>query len=143
MESFLEIDCSGYSEDILDVFKAFHRIGWWIYNSEKEVEYLPIADDDNFNWQREKILEEEFYNIINMKNNNGEVIGVNLFYNNSNVGISMLAHGTKCITLGMSINRKKVYEKFTDIAWYIENIIYKLFELDVRIVSYRFGEFED
>jgi len=143
MESFLEIDCSGYSKNIIDILDVFHRIDWWIYNTENEVEYLPIADNDCFNWKCEKISEEEFRNIINTKKRNSELIGLNLFFNNSNIGISMLARDTKNITFGISINCKRLGNGCTDMAWYIENIIYKLVGVGMRIVSYKFGEFED
>lgn len=143
METLIEIDCSAYSENIIDIFFVFQKIGWWIYNPQKKVEYLPIADNDNYDWQCEKMLEVDFYNIINNKINNKELVGVNLFYNNSDVGVSLLAYNTNQITLGISINRKTIDKRHTDMIWYLENIIYKLFEADVRLLSYRFEEFED
>lgn len=143
METYIELDCSAHSQSIIDVLIAFQDIGWKIYNSHNKVEYLPYADDENFNWISEELLEEEFYNIVIMKCKNSEIIGVNLFHNIDDVGISMLARDTKNITLGMSINRKKIFGQHTDMVWYLENVIYKLFEAGTRIVSYRFCEMED
>lgn len=72
-----------------------------------------------------------------------EQIGVNLFYNNGAEGISLLTNTTEQIMLSISINRKIIKDKYTDMVWYLENIIYKLFEIDVRLLSYKLEEYED
>lgn len=33
--------------------------------------------------------------------------------------------------------------KYTDIVWYLENIVYKLLNKNVRLLSYEVEEFED
>ncbi len=142
MEAIIEINFRGYSENIVEVLRVFQKIGWSIYNSQEKIEYLPIADNDNYDWQCEKMSEADFWNIINQKVANGEQIGINLFYNKA-IGISFLAHNTSQIVLGLCINRKSVYKRHTDMAWYFENIIYKLFKTGVRISSYKFEEYED
>lgn len=116
MEASMIIDCSGYSENITDILKLFRQIGWDIYNEQEEVD--------------EKQAKKE-------------QIGVNLFYNNSVEGISFLANTTEQIMLGISINRKLIQGKYTDMAWYIENIIYKFYDIGVRLLSYKLEEYED
>ncbi len=96
-----------------------------------------------YNWQCEIISELELYNIISKKITNGEVVGISLFYNNSLEGISLLAQNTDEILLSIITNRKIIKNKNTDMVWYIKNIIYKLLNLNVRILSYRLEEFED
>ena len=46
MEALMTLDCSNYSENIVEVLKIFQQIGWYIYNPQGKVEYLPIDDDD-------------------------------------------------------------------------------------------------
>lgn len=46
MEAFISLDCSNYSENIVDILKIFQQIRWNIYNPQGKVEYLPIGDDD-------------------------------------------------------------------------------------------------
>ena len=58
------------------------------------------------------------------------------------VTISMTSTVTICICL-TTINRKTVKGKYTDMAWYLQNIIYKFLDIDVRLLSYKIEEYED
>jgi len=143
METLITLNCSGYSEKIVDILKIFQQIGWDIYNLQGKVEYLPLGDDDEYNWQCEKISEIEFFDIVSDKIAKKEQIGVNLFYRNSAEGISFLAFDTEQIVLSAAINRKIVKERYTDTVWYLENIIYRLLGVGVKLLSYKLEEFED
>ena len=142
MEASMLLNFSKYSENIIDVLKVFQQIGWDIYNEQGEVEYLPIGDDE-YDWQCEKIPENKLYEIVSKKITKKEQIGVNLFYNNGVEGISFLADTTDQILLSISINRKILKEKNTDMVWYLENIIYKFLNIGVRLLSYTLEEYED
>lgn len=137
MEALMTLDCSNYSESITDVLKIFQQIGWYIYNPQGKVEYLPIGDDDAYDWQC------ELYDIIFKKITGKEQIGINLFYCNGTEGISLMAYNTSQIILSITINRKTVTGKYTDMSWYLENIIYKFLSIDVRLLSYKIEEYED
>lgn len=143
MEALMTLDCSNCSERIVDVLKIFQQIGWYIYNPQGKVEYLPIGDDDEYDWQCKEISEIELYDIISEKNAKKEQIGINLFYSNGTEGISLMAYNTSQIMLSITINRKIVKGKYTDMAWYLENIIYKFLNIDVRLLSYKIEEYED
>ena len=69
------------------------------------------------------------------------MIGVNLFYNNGVEGISFLADTTDEILLSLFIYRKIFKGKIQ--IWYLKNIIYKFFNIGVRILSYTLKEYED
>ena len=43
----------------------------------------------------------------------------------------------------MSIDRKTYKGNNTDMVWYLENIIYKLIDIGVRISSYKLQEYDD
>lgn len=143
MEALIILNFNNYSESIIDILKIFQQIGWDIYNAQGKVEYLPIGDDDEYNWLCEKISINELFDIISRKMDKKEQIGVNLFYNNGDEGISLLANTTEQIMLDISINRKIIKDKYTEMVWYLENIIYKFFEIDVRLLSYELKEYED
>lgn len=143
MEALMTLDCSDYSESIADVLKIFQQIGWYIYNSQGKVEYLPIGDDDEYDWQCDEISESELYDIISKKIAGKEQIGINLFYYGGTEGISLIANNTSQILLSITINRKTIKGKYTDMSWYLENIIYKLLKIDVRLLSYKIEEYED
>ena len=143
MEAVMEINCSGYSDNMIEVLKIFKQIGWDVYNPQGEVEYLPVGDDDMYNWQCEKMPESKLYDIVSEKMALKERIGVNLFYDNGIEGISLLAETPKQIVLGISVNRRIRKGRYTDMAWYLENIIYKLLDIGVRLLSYELREYED
>ena len=143
MEALMTLDCSNYSENIVEVLKIFQQIGWYIYNPQGKVAYLPIDDDDEYDWQCDEKTESELYDIISKKTAGKEQIGVNLFYCNGAEGISLMACDTSQIILSITINRKTVKGKYTDMAWYLQNIIYKFLDIDVRLLSYKIEEYED
>ena len=143
MEALIVLNCNSYSKNITDILKAFKKIGWDIYNLEGKVEYLPVGDNDKYDWQWEKMSEAKFYNIISTKIANKEQIGVDLFYNSGVEGISLLAYNTDQITLSLSINRKLVDERHTDMAWYLNSIVYRLMDIGVELLSYSLKECED
>ena len=143
MEALMTLDCSYYSESIADVLKIFQQIGWYIYNPQGKVEYLPIGDDDEYDWQCDEISESELYNIVSKKTARREQIGVNLFYCNGTEGISLLAYNTSQILLSIAINRKTSKVRYTDRSWYLENIVYKRLNIDLRLLSYKIEEYED
>lgn len=143
MEALIILDCSSYSKSIIDILKAFKKIGWDIYNLEGKVEYLPVGDDDKYDWQWEKISETKFYDIISTKLEYKEQIGVDLFYNGGIEGISLLAYNTNQISLSVTINRKLMDGRHTDMVWYLNNIIYRLMDIGVELLSYSLKEYED
>ena len=143
MEASIILDCSNYSESITDILKIFQRIGWNTRNSQGEVTYLPIGDSDMYNWVKQKISEEELYTIISNKIITGEQIGIDLFYNTSSEGLSLLAYNTSQIILSLSINRKLIDTRHTDMAWYWENIIHKFINEGVELLSYNIKEYDD
>lgn len=143
MEALMTLDCSNYSESIVDILKIFQEIGWYIYNPQGKIEYLPIGDDDEYDWQCEEISEIKLYDIISEKITKKEQVGINLFYSNGAEGITLMAYNTGQIILSITINRRTVKGVYTDVAWYWENIIYKFLNIDVRLLSYKIEEYED
>ena len=143
MEATMILDCSSYSDNIIEILKKFKQIGWDIHRQQGETEFLPVGDDDMYEWQCEKISEIKLYEIVSKKMALREQIGVNLFYGNGSEGISLLADTTKEIMLSMSIDRKTYKGNNTDMIWYLENIIYKLIDIGVRISSYKLQEYDD
>ena len=118
MEAFMILDCSNYSKNLVDILKLFQQIGWDIYNPQGKVEYLPIGDNDMYDWQCEEMSETKLYDIIAEKIAKKEQAGVDLYYNNGIEGVSFLAHTT-------------------------DQIIYKLWDVGVRLLSYTVKEYED
>lgn len=145
-EALLEINCSRYSERIVDIIELFDELGWKYYDTKKNIEYLPLGDDDNFDWQKKFLSENELRKLINSKQDNFERIGLNLYYENSEEGLILLAKSTKEIVINLSINRRTVdnnRESITDIGWYFDNIIQRFKERGCPVDYIKFEEYID
>lgn len=144
-EAIMEINCSRYSEKIIDVINLFNESGWKYYNSDKQIEYLPLGDNDNFDWQYDFLSEKELQELVNDKQNNSERVGLNLYYEGSVEGLTLLAEDTREIMISLNINRRTVEqnnESLTDIGWYFDNIIQKLKERKCPIEYIKFEEYK-
>lgn len=145
-EALLEINCSRYSERIVDIIKLFDELGWRCYDAEKNIVYLPLGDDDKFDWQKKFLSEIELHKLINSKQDNFEQIGLNLYYENSEEGLILLAKNTKEIVIDLNINRRTVEnnrESITDIGWYFNNIIQRFKERGCPVDYIKFEEYID
>ena len=145
-EAILEINCSRYSDRIVDVINLFNELGWKYYDLENNIEYLPLGDDDEFDWQKKNLSYRELQEIIDNKQDKFERVGLNLYYETSDVGITLVAKSTKEIIIDLNINRKTVEnnrESITDIGWYFNNIIEIFCERGCPIDSIKFEEYID
>lgn len=137
-EASFTIDCSLYSNSIAEIILAFNKIGWGY--SDNVIEYLPLHDDDMFEWKSENITIEELLSIVTNKQECGELCGVALYHQGFDKGIHLLAGNTKEITVNIIVNRKTICGDFTDISWYIENIVAKLEEIGCLVQSLVYSE---
>lgn len=144
-EAILEINCSRYSERIIDVIKLFNESGWKYYDSKTKIEYLPLGDD-SFDWQKKFLSENELMELINNKQDKYEQVGLNLYHENSEEGLTLLAKNTKEIVINLNINRRTIEnnrESITDIGWYFNNIIQKFKERECPIDNIKFEDYID
>lgn len=123
-EAILSINCESYSDSIVDIIVLLNKIGWGY--KDDQIEYLPLNDNDMFDWRKEPLSLEKLFSVISQKQDNGELTGVVLYHKNSDKGITLLARDTKEINLSIDINRKTIENEFTDISWYITNIAAEL-----------------
>lgn len=145
-EAFIELNCRRYSERLIDVIMLFKEIGWSCYDIERNVEYLPIGDIDDFDWQKKRLSELEVVNVINNKQDKLEQVGINLYYQNTEVGVTLLAKETKNIVIGLCINRQTLdgtRESITDISWYFANMIQKLEKRGCPVDCIKFEDYVD
>lgn len=125
-EALITINCGRYSKKITDFILLLDKLNWKIHNDKGSVEYLPVGDNDAFAWQSEKLSIKEVFGIINQKQENNELVGIDLLYKGTECGMSLLARNTNDIMLDLDIERKILPDKTTDFAWYFQNIIVQL-----------------
>lgn len=145
-EAIITINCERYSEKIVDIINLFVQSEWKYYGDDKKTEYLPLGADDDFGWQKDFLLEEELQEIIQKKQDKHEFVGLTMYHENSNVGVTILAKNTKEMVINLDINRKTVEdnrEAITDIGWYFSNIVQRFKEKACFCDYVKFEEYID
>ena len=112
----------GYSITSSEIISILAKNGWKIKN-ENKILYLPLGDDDDFDWQEDQITESEFYEIAKQKQNNNEVIGVGMIWENTSIGGTLLVYPDHKISFSLSINLKTISNGATDVNWYLDKIL--------------------
>lgn len=138
-EAYFIIDCSLYSDDICRIISALNSIGWK-YSADGQSEYLPLHDNDSFDWKKDRLSDDELFSVISEKQQAGELCGVILYHQETGRGVALLARNTKEIMINININRKTLQGDFTDLSWYIETIAVKLEETGCTVQSVRYTE---
>lgn len=124
-ESCFIINCSSFSNSIADFISAMNQIGWR-YSVDGQTEYLPVNDNDCFDWQRKYISDNELFRVLEQKQDLNELCGIVLYHKFSDRGVTLLARNTEEIMININVNRKIICGDYTDASWYIENIFSKL-----------------
>lgn len=119
---------------ILDIFLASD----WKNADNNKFRMLPLGDGD-YSWVDYTEDEKEAKVLLDSKLDDGEVGGIELFYDRSGIGIELLLFPDSQLSVSLSINRKTKFKSHTDIDWYIEKILLPL-EQKIEIESFEFVE---
>ncbi|WP_342565754.1 hypothetical protein NST84_11785 [Paenibacillus sp. FSL R7-0345] len=110
-----------------DLIKQFVKEGWDYVNHNGEVTFLPLGDGDHFNWQSEVMNSACILNIIELKQAQQEIVGIQLLRRDSDIGCDMLLFNANHIGFSLSIARKSVENQgeidMTDFSWYLERVL--------------------
>lgn len=126
--------------ECIDFIKNLLRFGW-TFSDDGLVSYLPIGDDDNFDWKREKMEPSKLLSLLKKKEDKREMIGVVLTYKDTGVGGEFLFRMDKNISFSLSKNRKEIKDcNVTDVNWYITRILPAFEGLDSIVESVSWEE---
>lgn len=78
----------------VDIVKIFIENGWCISDNGKFF-YLPLGDNDDFDWQDDEMDQNEFIKIIKRKEEKGELRGVAITWKKSSIGGTLLVYPDK------------------------------------------------
>lgn len=127
---------SGTNLSITDLFQHFENEGWNYINSNGEVTILPLGDDDDFEWTSAILHRDVLFDILKKKREQEEIIGIELFRVDSEVGCELLIFNTNQMMFSLSIARKKIKVKdaidITDFSWYLDSILPVFKNLEVE-----------
>lgn len=119
--------------------------GNWRVLDKGIITYLPLGDHDYFDWQSDEINIEELTEIVNKKEACGELVGLELLWDTTDIGGHLLIHSELNFSFSIIINRKELNslnnDRVTDINWYVERIIVLLKNSDYIVESFSFNEY--
>lgn len=143
MSRFASIDIvvSSPSKTSVDIIKALLKAGW-TFNDYDNVSYLPIGDNDDFDWQRKPASDIDLVKLFTEKDKLGEIIGVVMTWKKTNVGGEMIFRQDNSFSFSLSMNRKNLaqHSNVTDINWYLERLIPAISINEMVVESIKFDE---
>ncbi len=145
-EASIELNCFCERKGITYIIDLLCKGGWTVYNENRNIEYLPIGDDDDFCWQEDNISYEKLIDIIELKQQTNELVGVNLYYEGTSHGISLLLRDIKNVIISIDINRNTIgggRDSLTNFEWYFSKLILILNQDESLLFSYTFKDYID
>ena len=140
IETSISIKTSG-KKAVTDLLESFNQIGWTLVDEQGKLTYLPLGDDDRFDWRNDHIGKDKLLNMISEKEKRGETIGVILYQKGTGIGVTLLAFNAKEILLSFNINRKNKPKDITEREWLQKYIINELKNVGYPIATYTFEEY--
>ena len=115
------------NESTLRIIDTLIESGWGCGN---EKHYLPVGDNDMYNWQSKKITDFEWRSVLYRKIDENEAIGVELFWKNREISISVLIFSPIEISITIARNPKYLNAtcKILNVNWYLEKTVFVLQE---------------
>lgn len=107
-----------------EIIELLFQNGWNIVKNG-EITYLPLNDDDMFNWTVSKNSLSNFMKLVDEKEKINELIGVEINWSNTNIGGHLLFYSGSDFSFQLNVNTKclKTEYKIPDFNWYAEKII--------------------
>ena len=145
-EAIIKLNCVCEHEEITFLIDILCSGGWTVYNERHNIEYLPVGDEDDFDWKEDNISYYNLKQIVAMKQSMNELVGVHLFYKDTHHGIALLIQDLHNITISIDINRRSIGEErdsLTDFEWYFSNVILLLNREETLQITYKFEDYID
>lgn len=130
--------------NVVTFLKDLISSGWNLINDNRII-YLPIGDDGDYDWSEDNMTIDNFFNIVKVKEENNEVIGIMIKWKESEIGGNLLIYSTSEIIFSICVNRKKIRlsnnDEMIDINWYVEKLILPLKRKNYMFESFSYEEY--
>jgi len=124
---------------VVSLLEALVSSGWNPI-ANNTINCLPVDDHEMYNWTKINGRISEFYDIVSVKEKANEVIGVDLYWNDTDIGVTLLIFNTHDISFSIDINVKYLDQKaqLIDFNWYASKILLVLKDA-FNITQYTFS----
>ncbi len=135
-----DIVLSGTHSNTNELVQAFLDAGWSLHSPylEGQTNYLPLGDEDCFDWCSSPLSSNELSELIHNKEQAHELIGLELYWQQSNHGVILLIKNKLEFSILATINRRKTEQGFTDINWYVAQLLETIQHLPSQIAFLNF-----
>ncbi|GBG56948.1 hypothetical protein SPFL3102_02313 [Sporomusaceae bacterium FL31] len=113
----------------------------WTFNDSGKITYLPIGDEDKFDWQSENISVDMLLMILREKVQRDELLGIVMTWKGTGVGGNILLKKTDELTFCLTINRRTISgSNVTDVNWYLVKLLPAFSQSDSTVESFSYEE---
>ena len=114
----------------------------WSFFMDGEAMFLPIGDDDMYDWQGTSTMSESaLFDLAVQKSQLNERVGVSLYWKDSGVGGEVIIGRPNSLSFSLSANRRTIFDRIPDVNWYLERLLPCFCEDGVCILRLEFGLF--
>lgn len=108
------------------------RAAQWSEQQSGLVTFLPLGDKGDFDWTSAGMSGQEFLDLVERKQAEGEAVGVLLTWEESDTGGEFVLSPDGVLHVALSRNRKvEGSAPVTDVAWYLRRILPSLEAVEV------------
>lgn len=126
----------------VDIIKSFLEFGWTLYSQNNEIIYTDVGDEDNYDFCARNISVDEYFEIVEAKEQNGEIIaaGMFLFEEKCSYRIDLLITPDFKIIISPDDATQKVIDDIDilDVNWYLGKTLPALKDRDIFVESISF-----
>lgn len=117
----LEANCLIHCKEIIELLIKNE----WNIRKGEEITYLPLNDDDMFEWTTSTISDSDFLKLVDEKERINELIGIEIFWTDTDIGGHLLLYSAIDFSFELNINIKFIQEeyKIPDFNWYAEKLV--------------------
>lgn len=128
-----------------ELLRAFLRCKWSPINLKDEIcFFFQKSDCDMYDWQTTTMTKEDFFSYISQKDSHDMMLGIELYWNNTDIGITCIIIDPQKPVLSLNINRVRVNKEdmwsITDMNWYELHIIQPFIESKRNIIHFVFED---
>lgn len=130
----------------IDIITSLMDNGWSLNSEKNEIIYTDVGDNDDFDFFSKMIEVEEYFNIVDKKQKNNEVISLAMFYleNDDRYRIDLIITPEFDILIAPDDATKKMLSSnmnMLDVNWYYFKLIPALTNEKMRVEDFSVSKF--
>jgi len=138
VSNYLDIETAFSGLSRADFIESLVEDGWNLV-SDGKIEFLPVGDNGDYDWQTEAVSQAELFDIMKQKESNNEELGIAMHWSNSEKGFSLRIDKDATLSFSFFAGERILEDthKIADVSWYLNKIVPAISKI-ARIESIRY-----